>query len=1038
MISSNKNLLNFYRNLWQTVGVIIISSVLFVIYVRAEKEIDRANERHHNSYLLADELRQSSDDLTRMVRTYILTGNPIYKQHYQEILDIRNGTKPRPLNYNNIYWDLVLSDDKRPHPSGSQAIALFSLMQNAGFTKQEFTKLSISLKNSNKLTEIEYSAMKLAESAHLMTDANRHIAYDMLNDETYNHAKYEIMKPIGEFNSLVEKRTLEDVLHYEKIALLMRIIFIFFALVLIVMLWRIYKSLQVVLGASLDKLYVTINAMGSGNFSSPTAIPLDKKDTVLDWLYETQQQLSELEASRQKSEKEAKHLTQLYIALSRCNQAIVHSTNENELFEIICEDAVKFGDMLMTWVGIYDKKSQELKAVSYAGEGTEYLRNLHISADANNPTACGPSATAFHEDKPYWCQDFQNDPATVLWHQQGEQFGWKSSAALPLHRNGVVIGTFNLYAGEVNAFDEMSQKLLIEMTSDMDFALKNFDREAANKKAEVSLSIQAQAMEQSSNIIIITDFKGNISYVNGAFVKTTGYTAEEAIGKNPRFLKSGKTSPNAHDEMWLSITKGSSWQGEFINKRKDGTEYIYFISVSPVMDINGRITHYIAIEEDITEQKQTMEKIHYLANYDLLTGLPNRIQLNDRFHYILNLAKRNKREFSVMFIDLDHFKEINDTLGHSVGDALLVEIAKRFMSILREGDTVARLGGDEFILLFPDTDAKASSQIAQKLLGITAKSFLINEYEIIATASIGIALYPSDGLDVETLSKNADAAMYRTKQDGRNSYCFFTQEMQKLSTRTLELSNALHHALERNELYLVYQPQISLKNGNIIGAEALLRWESPLFGTVSPAEFIPIAEENGLIIPIGEWVLRTAIAQTKAWLNDALPIVIAINLSAIQFRQPNLSKTIAAILEENDLAPEYIEIELTEGMAMHNPQMAISIMDNLYKHGIRMSIDDFGTGYSSLSYLKKFKVYKLKIDQSFVRDISVDDDDKAIVSAIIQMAHSLGLETIAEGVETIEQLEYLKEQGCDEIQGYFYSKPLLPEQFKIFSEQHKK
>ncbi|MDD5156899.1 diguanylate cyclase [Sulfurimonas sp.] len=664
------------------------------------------------------------------------------------------------------------------------------------------------------------------------------------------------------------------------------------------MLWRIYKSLQMVLGASLNELYTTINAIGSGDFYSPIIIPSNKKSSIFGWLYETQQQLSKLETNRQKSENEANRLTQLYIALSRCDQAIVYSTNENELFKVICQDAVEFGGMLMAWIGMYDEKKQELKPTFYAGSGTEYLKNLHISTSANSPTSHGPTGIVFREDRPYWCQDFQNDSATALWHQKREQFGWRASAALPLHRDGLVIGVFTLYASEVNAFDEMAQKLLIKMATDIDFALKNFDREAANKKAEISLNIQAQAMEQSSNIIIITDFKGNISYVNSAFVKATGYTAEEAIEKNPRFLKSGKTPLNAHDDMWFSITRGLSWQGEFTNKRKDGTEYTYFISVSPVVDTNGRTTHYIAIEEDITQQKQTTEKIHYLANYDLLTGLPNRAQLNDRFQYVLNLAKHNDQSFSIMFIDLDHFKEINDTLGHSIGDALLVEIARRFGLLLREEDTIARLGGDEFVLLFPDTDAKTSLLIAQKLLKITAESFLVNEYEIIVTASIGIALYPSDGLDIETLSKNADAAMYRAKQEGRNNYCFFTQEMQKRSTRTLVLSNALHHALEKNELYLVYQPQISLKNGNIIGAEVLLRWENPQLGIISPAEFIPIAEENGLIISIGEWVLRTAIAQTKIWVDNGLAIVVAVNISSIQFRQPNLSRIVTAMLKK--------------------------------------------------------------------------------------------------------------------------------------------
>lgn len=384
-----------------------------------------------------------------------------------------------------------------------------------------------------------------------------------------------------------------------------------------------------------------------------------------------------------------------------------------------------------------------------------------------------------------------------------------------------------------------------------------------------------------------------------------------------------------------------------------------------------------------------------------------------------------------MFLDLDHFKEINDSLGHNFGDMLLIQLAQRLKSILREEDTLARLGGDEFIVLLPDIDVSGAAKVAEKLMENISQPFTVEKNELTVTASIGMALYPADGLDMETLSKNADAAMYRAKEEGRNTYSFFTEEMQTVSARNLQLSNALYHALARNELYIVYQPQIFLKTGHIIGAEALIRWQHPEFGTVSPAEFIPIAENNGLILSIGEWVLRSAAAQLKNWLDSGLsPIIVAVNLSAIQFRHPNLPELVTRILDETGLPPEYLELELTEGVAMHNPQAAISIMNNLHKRGIRMSIDDFGTGYSSLSYLKQFKIYKLKIDQSFIRDISIDTGDRAIVDAIIHMAHSLGLQTIAEGVETVEQLDYLRNQGCDEIQGYYYSRPLPSEQFE--------
>lgn len=553
------------------------------------------------------------------------------------------------------------------------------------------------------------------------------------------------------------------------------------------------------------------------------------------------------------------------------------------------------------------------------------------------------------------------------------------------------------------------------------------------KMNEEQLLKLSQAVEQSPNTIVITDLDANIEYANAAFFKTTGYTLDEVIGKNPNLLHSEKTPSATYADMWEHLTRGENWQGEFINRRKDGTEYIEFIHIAPVRQNDGKITHYIAIKEDISQRKQAEERIHYLVNFDPLTGLPNRLQMDDHLQYTLSLAKRNDGFFAVLFLDLDHFKNINDTLGHSIGDKLLIELSKRLTASLRDQDTVSRMGGDEFIILLPSSDAQGTIQVAQKLLNSIAQTFLIEEYQLSITASIGIALCPNDGVDIEMLSKNADTAMYRAKDDGRNSYCFFTPEMQANSHRTLQLSNALHHALERNELHLVYQPQLSASGERIIGAEVLLRWQHPEFGTIPPDEFIPIAEENGMILPIGEWVLRTAISQAKKWIdNKQPPMIIAVNISAVQFRHPNLPNLITSILEEAGFPPQYLEIELTESIAMNNPQVAINTMNDLHERGIRMSIDDFGTGYSSLSYLKKFKVYKLKIDQSFVRDIGTNSEDKAIVSAIINMARSLDLQTIAEGVETLEQLEYLREQGCDEIQGYYYSKPLLPKEFEKF------
>ena len=552
------------------------------------------------------------------------------------------------------------------------------------------------------------------------------------------------------------------------------------------------------------------------------------------------------------------------------------------------------------------------------------------------------------------------------------------------------------------------------------------------KKTETTLIKLLMAVEQSPNSIIITDLDRRIEYVNQTFINITGYSKEEILGQNPRILQSGKTPKTTYEEMWSHLGKGNSWYGELINRRKDGSDFTESVAISPVRQKDGKITNYLAIKQDISERKKTEEYIAKLAHFDQLTGLPNRAMLNDRFKYASSLAQRRGENLIVIFLDLDHFKDINDTLGHSIGDLLLIEIAKRLKECAREEDTASRMGGDEFILILANTNADGAISVASRLINEISRPFNVGQHELITTASIGISLYPEDGESLEVLLKNADAAMYRAKQEGRNNFRFFTQAMQNHSARTLQLSNAMRHALERNELLLHYQPQISI-DGHIVGAEALLRWQHPELGTISPTEFIPIAETNGMIIPIGEWVIRTAARQLKNWIDNGLPsMIMAVNISAIQFRQANITETIISSLNEAQLPPEHLEVELTEATTMDHPMEVISVMDKLHAHGIRMSIDDFGTGYSSLSYLKKFKAYKLKIDQSFVRDITNDPDDKAIITAIISMAHSLGILTIAEGVETASQLDCLRLMGCDEIQGYYFCKPLPADQFESF------
>ena len=438
------------------------------------------------------------------------------------------------------------------------------------------------------------------------------------------------------------------------------------------------------------------------------------------------------------------------------------------------------------------------------------------------------------------------------------------------------------------------------------------------------------------------------------------------------------------------------------------------------------------LHQEIKHRRQDQERIHWLAHYDALTGLPNRTLLAERSRIAIDTARHHHTPLAVIFLDLDHFKHINDSLGHGVGDALLVAIAKRLRTLVRDNDTVCRLGGDEFILLLPGANAQGAERVANKLLEASRKPYQIDTHELTMAPSMGIALYPDDGDDFDTLSQCADVAMYRSKLDGRNTYRFFTPQMQADSLRALVIENALRRALERGQFSLVYQPQFNMATGEIRSVEALLRWKHPELGIVSPGEFIPIAEDCGQILPIGEWVLRSALAQLKSWRAQGFSLdSVAVNLSAVQFRQPQLPKLISKILQEIGLPANSLELELTEGVAVDDPRAAIVTMDQLHARGVRLAMDDFGTGYSSLSQIKRFPLSKLKIDQSFVRDLGVDANDRAIVSAIIRMAQAMGLHTTAEGVETQEQMNFLQAQGCADVQGYLCGRPMHAEQIQL-------
>lgn len=546
------------------------------------------------------------------------------------------------------------------------------------------------------------------------------------------------------------------------------------------------------------------------------------------------------------------------------------------------------------------------------------------------------------------------------------------------------------------------------------------------KKREDHLKLLSYAIMSINDSVYFTDMGNKILFVNNAFYKTYGYNEEDIIGKHCGVLW-GKDSSNEDLRSKLSETTKGVWCGEIYHTHKDESKFPIYISRSIVKDENEIELGIVSIVRDMTEKRAREQCLEYMAHFDDLTGLPNRVLFYDRLNKLLSRAKRDNLLFALLVLDLDRFKDVNDTLGHNVGDLLLRMTAKRLINCLREADTVARLGGDEFaIILAGINEPQNAAASAQRIITCLENPFRVKkDNERTIGASIGITIYPFDGNNADILVKNADIAMYQAKRDGKNRYEFYNPDMNAASFRHFTIENKLREAIKREEFILYYQPQMDINTEKIVGIEALIRWQAPGQDLALPGKFMSIAEETGLIITIGEWILLKACSQNKAWQNTGFsPIPVAVNVSARQFKQQGLAEIVAQVLNETGLDPRFLEIELTESILMHDEELIMAKLGVFTAKGVRLSIDDFGTGYSSMRYLKRLPIHKLKIDKSFVDDITTDPSDRAISEAIITMAHSLQLKVIAEGVETKEQLKVLRSLGCDEAQGFLFYKPL--------------
>jgi diguanylate cyclase (GGDEF)-like protein/PAS domain S-box-containing protein len=778
------------------------------------------------------------------------------------------------------------------------------------------------------------------------------------------------------------------------------------------------------------------------------------------------------------SERQRERVNHLYAAWTQSADIIVRESDEVKLLTEVCRIIVSQVAFKLVWVGMTEPDGW-VRTVAASHPDSTYLKNIKVSVDKTLPEGRGPMGTAIREGVPKIFNNFLNEPSTQPWQPMAVAENINASAAFPLMRGGRCIGAIAVYSAEQDYFTRDLIDLMRGLTDDLSYALDNFDREKLRLKAEHELHIAAAAFESQEGILV-TDAENNILRVNKSFTQLTGYSADEVIGKPADILKSGRQDSEFYAAMWESINRDKYWQGEIWNKRKNGDVYPEWLSITAITNPEGLITNYVGTFTDISQRKADEERIKDLAYYDSLTKLPNRTLLFDRLNLALNASNRNKTHGALMFLDLDNFKTLNDTLGHDRGDQLLIEVGRRLQSCVREVDTVARLGGDEFVIMLEFLDeqeieaAIQAHAVAEKIRSNLAEFYVLKTnidravalpaatlspslavdragslpaatlppslavenktqsfVEHYSTGSIGFVLFMGHETSSEDLLKRADLAMYQAKQAGRNVIRAFVPEMQETLNLRASLEADLRNALDRNELSLHYQVQVDV-SGQPVGAEALIRWNQAERGMIPPAEFIPLAEETGLILPIGRWILKQGCETLVDWAKhpETRGLKLAVNISSRQLSQADFVEQVRTVLTETGANPALLKLEITESIILDNVDDTIAKMHAVRDLGVNFSMDDFGTGYSSLSYLQKLPLEQLKIDQSFVRNMAFNNHDSAIIRTILALGENLALNVIAEGVETEVQREHLASYGCMVFQGYLFGKPVPADKFK--------
>lgn len=729
----------------------------------------------------------------------------------------------------------------------------------------------------------------------------------------------------------------------------------------------------------------------------------------------------------QLAEIKLREINRAYEALNHVNTIILKHQDEHEFLQETCKILIKTCQYGASWIGLH--QGDRFKKVSQCGVNEEFFTLIcDIDCQCDHSKGC-PTLQAFRTKEPVIFQDIRRENFD-FWRDETLKCGYLSTAAIPMIFNDEVLGVISVYASHTNAFSEEEVSLLNKLAQSVSFGITTIRERRLKEKAFEELKLAANVYQATSEGVIITDECTRILSINPAFTAITGYTKEDLLGRTPQILKSNRHEPDFYREIWEDITVTGHWKGEIWNRKKSGELYVQRQTINAVKDSKGEVSYYVSVFYDITNIKQQEEQIRHLAYHDPLTKLPNRFLLQDRISHAIERAKRDQYQNALFFLDLDRFKQINDTLGHNIGDQLLCVVAERISSSIRKEDTLARLGGDEFVVLLEEVNSDNIVLIAHKIIDAINQPMELSGHSIQLSASIGIAMYPDDGTDVIELMKNADTAMYASKNAGRNQYSFFDAEMNERAGQKLKMEMELKRAFENKELELHFQPLMNIEKNEPYGFEALIRWRKD-GKMITPDTFLPIARECGLMEKIDTWVLEHAFQKLQEWKDEGLPpYKINVNISAFQFKNEQIVRYIQDLSKTYGIPTEQIVLELTEDTIMENPQKATEVIQSLKEAGIKVALDDFGTGYSSLSYLRQMPFDAVKIDKSFIMDCPTNQDSIELVNAIIAMSKALRMAIVAEGVETVEQLDILKKLECSNVQGFLFSKPL--EQSKLF------